>query len=48
MLVESLSRTLSVIVRGFTRPSPRAYGHMTDRACREDHYQAHMRRSGGI
>ena len=43
-----LARTLSVIVRGFTRPSPRAHGHMTDRACREDHYQAHMRRSGGI
>jgi hypothetical protein len=43
-----LARTLSVIVRGFTRPSPRAHGHMADRACREDHCQAHMRRSGGI
>jgi hypothetical protein len=43
-----LARTLSVIVRGFTRPGPRAHGHMADRACREDHCQAHMRRSGGI
>jgi hypothetical protein len=41
-------RTLSVIVRGFTRPSPRAHGHMRDRACQEDRYQAYMRSSGGI
>ncbi len=31
-------RTLSVVFRHFIPYSPRAHGHMTDSAYREDHY----------
>jgi len=43
-----LARTLSVPVRGFTRPARGAHGRMTDRTGREGQYQLESRRSGGI
>jgi hypothetical protein len=34
------ARTLSVVFRDFIPHGPRAHGHMTDRACREDRHLA--------